>query len=116
MTPRTLPATQMTEAELSDNVVELAHLFSWKAAHFRPARTAHGWVTPVGYDGKGFVDLVLVRERVIFVETKSAVGRLSPEQTTWRAWLTDAGAEWHLWTPTSWADGTIEAVLRARHA
>jgi VRR-NUC domain len=113
---RTLPATQMLEVELQDNVVELAHLFGWRAAHFRPARTAHGWKTAVGYDGKGWPDLVLVRERVVWVETKSETGRLSPEQLAWRDWLAEAGAEWHLWSPTDWTDGTVEAVLRTRHA
>jgi hypothetical protein len=111
---RTLPPTSMLEAELQDNVVELAHLLKWKAAHFRPARTAHGWKTAVGYDGKGWVDLVLVRERIVFAEVKSAAGRLSLEQVTWRDWLTAAGAEWHQWAPEQWHDGTIEAVLRRR--
>jgi hypothetical protein len=104
----------MTEAELLDNTVELGHLLGWHAAHFRPARTAHGWKTPVGYDGKGWPDLCLTRERVVFIEAKSASGRLSPEQEAWRDWLTAAGAEWHLFTPSDWLDGSIEAVLRRR--
>jgi hypothetical protein len=108
----------MTEAELQDNIVTLAHLFGWKAAHFRPARTSQGWRTPVGYDGKGWPDLVLVRERVVYVEVKgsSASARLTPEQIAWREWLSDAGAEWHLWTPADWTESTVEAVLRTRHA
>jgi hypothetical protein len=72
--PTTVVAT-MAEAELLDNVIELAHLFGWRVAHFRPAMTKHGWRTPVSADGKGFVDLVLVRDRTIFVELKSTKGR-----------------------------------------
>jgi hypothetical protein len=105
-------AVTMTEAELLDCVLETAALFGWKTAHFRPAMTKHGWRTAVAGDGKGFPDLVLVRDRVLFVELKSARGQLSMEQQDWFHALGDAGAERHIWLPIDWIDGTIEAVLR----
>ena len=104
----------MTEQELSDSVVDLAHLFAWRVAHFRAARTTHGWRTPVSADGAGFPDLVLVRERVLFVELKSARGQLSVDQQDWMFALGNAGAEKHIWRPVHWIDGTIEAELRRR--
>ena len=82
----------MSEQELLEAVIELAHLYRWRVAHFRPARTEHGWRTPVAADGAGFPDLVLVRDRVLFVELKSARGRLSVEQQDWLSALGHAGA------------------------
>lgn len=89
-------------------VGEFAQLSGWKVAHFRRARTAKGWRTPVGFDGKGFVDFVLVRERIIYVECKAG-GRLSPEQREWRDAIVDAGAEWYLWKPSDWKE--VQRVL-----
>lgn len=89
----------MTEADWQRQVIDLAHLCGWRVAHFRPARTAHGWATPVTADGAGFPDLVLIRDRVIFAELKSDRGRLSDVQRRWIAGLTDAGAEVHVWRP-----------------
>ncbi|MGD0312499.1 MAG: VRR-NUC domain-containing protein [Acidimicrobiales bacterium] len=102
----------MTEQTLLDCVVDAAHLFGWKVAHFRPAMTKHGWRTPVAADGKGWPDLTLVRDnRIVFAELKSARGRLSDEQQDWLDVL-DRAAEVHVWRPAEWCDGTIEAVLR----
>lgn len=104
----------MLERELSANIVDLAHLFGWQVAYFRPAQTNKGWRTPVGADGKGWPDLTLVRERVIFAELKVGYGKLSPEQTEWGSRLLLAGAEWYEWRVAHWADGTIESILRRR--
>jgi hypothetical protein len=105
---------QMTEQELLDNVIELGHLLGYRIAHFRAAQTAHGWRTPVSADGKGFPDLVLVRERGLFVELKSSKGRLSDDQLDWAAALVNGSAEVHCWRPADWTNGEIESVLRRR--
>jgi len=101
------------ESDLHRGVIEAAQLLGWKAAHFRPARTAHGWRTPVEADGKGFPDLVLVRDRVVFAELKCGRNKLSPEQEAWLEALRQAGVEAYLWTDEMWGKGEIEAVLRA---
>lgn len=82
----------MTEIEFEKAVVELAHLFDWKVASFRPAQTGKGWRTPVKYDGKGWPDLVLISPLGggIFAEIKTDDGKLSPEQKEWGNILTDA--------------------------
>ena len=105
---------QMSEQELSDKVIELAHLFGWRIAHFRPAMTKHGWRTPVAADGKGFPDLVMVKDRVVFLELKSTRGSLTDEQVQWQEALTLAGAEHHVVRPQDWVDGSVEALLRRR--
>ena len=106
----------MTEDEFSDALVELAHLFDWKVAGFRPARTKHGWRTAVRYDGKGFPDLTLVHPNgsVIFAELKADKGRMSPEQVEWQRIMELAaryanGVRHVVWRPRDASD--IAAVL-----
>jgi VRR-NUC domain-containing protein len=102
----------MSEAELQDAVIDLAHLLGWQVAHFRPARTDRGWRTPVAADGAGFPDCVLVRDRVVYAELKSSKGALSVAQRRWLDSLDRAGAEVYIWRPADWTSGAIEQVLR----
>ena len=98
----------MTEAEFSDAVVDLAHLFDWKVAHWAPARTKQGWRTPARYDAKGFPDLVMAhpkRRLTLFVELKAGKGRLTDEQIVWGQVLTAATSDtvdtrYHVWRPS----------------
>jgi len=101
-----------TEQGFQDAVVEFAQLNGWKVAHFRQGRTATGWSTPVAYDGRGFPDLVLVRERVVFVECKAERGALTKEQKAWRDAIEAAGDEWYCWRPGDWDE--VQRVL-GRH-
>lgn len=92
----------MTESELMSQVFEMCALFGWRTAHFRPAKTNHGWRTPVSGDGAGWPDLVLVspeRQQVLFRELKSATGKLSDEQQAWAQWLITAGQDYGVWRP-----------------
>ena len=95
----------MTEKELQAAVLELAGYLKWTCYHTHDSRRSN----------PGFPDLVLARERVVFAELKSSKGQLRPEQMEWRAALDVAGAEYHVWRPGDWTDGTIEKILR-RHA
>lgn len=93
----------ITEADFQRAVLELAKLGGWTVSHFRPARTARGWATPVSADGKGFPDCVLVhptRCLVWFRELKREDGKLRPEQEAWRDVLLAGGADWALWRPS----------------
>lgn len=86
------------ERDAQETIIDLAHAFGWRVAHFRPARTDKGWRTPVAADGKGFPDLVLVRDRVIFVEMKREGESPRPDQIEWLNDLRSAGAEVYVWT------------------
>ena len=92
----------VTESSFQAAVIDAARLWGWRVAHFRPARTKNGWVTPVAADGKGFPDLVLVRDRLVMAELKSDTGRLSGDQHEWIAWLEGAGVETYVWRPADW--------------
>ena len=114
----------MNEKELQEAVIDLAHLFGWKVAHFRPAQNARGdWRTPVAYDGKGFPDLVLVSAHaLVFIELKSAKASPTDEQRDWLDRLGHKNHEWDwnggciletaVWRPKHWVDGRIEKFLR----
>lgn len=99
----------ISEEYFFDQVVDLAHLYGWKVAHFRPARTKWGWRTAVSANGAGFPDCVFLRERVIYAELKSETGELSPEQYEWLATLAEAGQEVYLWKPSDFEE--IQKVL-----
>ena len=105
----TLP--KITEAEFMAQVIDLATVLGWYTAHFRPALTSRGWRTPVqGVLGKGFPDLVLVRDRVIFAELKRDGANLTPEQELVLDQLVIAGAEVRVWRPADF--DRITEILR----
>lgn len=101
----------MLETEFLGQVLELATLLGWHAAHFRPAQTARGWRTPVQGDlGKGFPDLVLVRgARLVFAELKGDKGKVTPEQADVLAVFSYA-AETYVWRPRDFE--AIASTLR----
>jgi hypothetical protein len=103
-----------SEDEFQQAVIELAHAHGWFCAHFRKVRVQRRngsiyYATPAAADGVGWVDLVLVRDRIVYAELKSERGRLASEQVDWQARLRAAGAEWYCWRPRDW--GAIVEVL-----
>lgn len=114
--PRKPPEPQLSEKELMQAVLDTAAIFGWKRAHFRSVPVRRGkrivWETPVQADGRGFPDLVLVRERVMWVELKVGKNVLSSEQAAWLEALRAAGQDAQVWTDGMWLSGEIEALLR----
>ncbi len=79
---------------------ELAGLLGWRTAYFYAVNVVNqGWKTPVGGNGKGWLDHVYSRERTIFAELKYGGGTLSTEQQGWVLWHLDAGAEVYVFRP-----------------
>lgn len=96
----TLPLT-LSEASFQRTVIDYALLRGWRVAHHRPARTVHGWRTPVeGHPG--VPDLILARDgRVLLVELKRQHGRPTPDQ---RLWLEALHGHGRIWRPGDWEE------------
>ena len=100
------------EESFQSTVVAMAHLYRWKVAHFRKARTKRGWITAVGADGKGWPDLLLCNERLritIARELKVPPNKTTPEQDDWLRVLCACGIDAKVWTPLDWKE--IERTL-----
>jgi len=93
----------MSERQLQSAVVELAGWLGWMTYHTHDSRRSN----------PGFPDLVLVKgNTLLFVELKSAKGRLTPEQTEWLRALGFV-ASVATWRPCDWTSGEIERALRS---
>jgi len=95
---------RITENELQNNILDLAKIFHWRRAHFRPAMTKHGWRTPVQADGKGFPDLVLLKPpRLILAEVKRQDTKPNEHQLEWLHDFAEVpGVEVYTWKPLDW--------------
>ena len=93
---------RQTEKDFQAAVVEYARLNGWLCYHTYDSRRSE----------PGFPDIVAVRERSVFIELKSEIGRLSIDQDKWLTRLEKAGAEVHVWKPSDWPE--IEATLKRR--
>lgn len=97
---RLAPQTYELEAAFQAKVEQTAGLMGWLCYHTHDARRSN----------KGFPDLVMVRERVVFAELKASRGKLSADQVIWLDSLHRAGAEAYVWRPSDWED--IVHILR----
>src|ERR1043165_2871186 len=99
----------MSEKDFQQAVIDYAHLNGWLAMHqYDSRRTVAGWP-----------DLVLLHPAtssrdadLMFVELKSAKGRVSAAQMRWLTALRQAGQEVAVWSPDQW--DSIVARLRWR--
>jgi len=103
---------QISEADFTKQVIDLAHAHHWRVAHFRPAMNKKGeWRTAVQGDGAGFPDLILARARtvgrvVIFAELKTETGNMTDSQIMWYTLLPNC----YLWRPSDYDE--IERILK----
>lgn len=110
----------MNEKDLLGSVIDAARRTGWKVAHFRSVPVKYPgspirWMTPVQADGKGFPDLLMVRERILAVEIKGGGNKPEPEQASWMSAFRIAGARAFVWTPDDWEDNVLaELTLRKR--
>lgn len=98
--------TPKPEEGFQKTVIDLAQLYGWLVAHFRPSLNGRGqWRTAVAADGAGFFDLVLVRgPRVLFVELKAGKNKSEPDQLKWQQAMLAAGQTVYVWRPEQWDD------------
>ena len=103
----------MTEKDFQQQVTELLSLLGWRWCHFRTAIGYHGrYQTPLdGYPG--WPDLVAVKgRRLLFIELKSAKGKVTQGQQEWLDALQTAGQEVYVWRPDDFA--TLTEILQRR--
>jgi hypothetical protein len=111
---KALVREQWSEAEFTRHVIELAHTYHYRVAHFRPGMKADGtWRTAVQGDGAGFPDVVLVRgPTLIAAELKVKNNKPTPMQLLWLSWLAATGAKTFIWRPRDWEE--IKVVLECK--
>ena len=104
----------MSEGDLQRLITDAATALGWHWVHFRPARTARGWSTPVsGPLGEGWPDLFLAHPRqgrLMAIECKGPKTPVSTSQLGVHAVLVAAGLEVHTVRPSD--IDTILEVLR----
>lgn len=97
-----IPIEMLTEKQWQKQVVELARTLGWTVYHTFDSRRSQ----------PGFPDLVLVRDRVIYVELKREQGKLTDAQAGWLDRLNRAGAETYCWRPHDWEDAGMTLARR----
>ena len=90
------------ERDFQRSVVEAATALGWQCWHDNDPRR----------NKAGFLDLLLIRERVVWAELKTETGRLRPAQQVFMCLLRRAGQECYVWRPSQMDE--IIAVLTAR--
>lgn len=101
---RELLDAEITEAELQALIVEAAKAFGWLSYHTHNSR----------HSAAGFPDLVLVRTgELLFVELKSAKGKLTAAQSEWLNALDGATTvEANVWRPRDLTDALSRLARR----
>jgi hypothetical protein len=103
----------VSEKDFQRLVVTFAQRKGWRVAHFRTSMNASGhYMTAVAADGKGFPDLCLVRDRIVFAELKHGKNTPTEEQWAWLLGINDAGGEAWVWRLADWDSGKIQEVLK----
>jgi hypothetical protein len=113
-----LPDVEMSEKNFQQAVIDYAQERGWKVAHFRKVRVSRGkgakqttyWETPVAADGKGFPDLVMLREtKLVVFELKVGKNDATKEQLDWLSAFGGVASYWGVMYPRDWP--TIVEVL-----
>ncbi len=94
----------VTEKEWQRTVVEAASVLGWTCYHTHDSRRSSA----------GFPDLTLVHPThgVVWMELKSARGRLTVDQEWWIVLLQGAGARAGVFRPSDWP--IVEQILKGK--
>ncbi|MBS0202822.1 MAG: VRR-NUC domain-containing protein [Planctomycetes bacterium] len=106
--------TDVPEAEFTTATIELAQWYGWRVTHFRPLRKSNGkWETAVQGDGKGFPDLLGLREETgqrFVAELKCNSNETSSDQDDWLKAFEVCGTPAFTWYPRDIEE--IKTVLK----
>ena len=70
-----MPANLVNEREFQASIVDLARLCGWRVVHFHDSRREVGGEMVGDSDAKGWPDLTLIRDRILYREVKTEKGR-----------------------------------------
>ena len=100
-----------SEDSWTDYLIAMGNSLGWKVVHFPRVRTNYKgktrWETVYRGDGKGWLDMVFWRERVIYAELKEENGKPTPDQIIVMQELKVAGQEVYCWKPSD-----LESIRR----
>lgn len=93
----------ISEKAYQASLCDLAERYGWKFRHFHDSRRQVKPGVLVGdKDAAGWPDLVLVRPpEILFVEVKSELGTVEPEQEEWLGYLEACGQEVFVTRPST---------------
>lgn len=110
----------LTGEVVANTARSMCQRFGLKVAHFPPVPITRGskvyWLSPVQWDGKGWLDLFIVDPLgggVLVREAKGDREDLRPEQRDWLAWLEACRMDVGIWRPDDLRSGRIERELKA---
>ena len=89
------------ESDWQQQVLDTAHENGWIAFHTQAS---------IRSTGPGFPDLILIRERILYVELKAEIGQLAEHQEEWKIAIQNADGEYHLWRPSDW--DSVQQILQ----
>ena len=93
--PDAEPVTPQSEKQFQADVIRHAKRQAWKCYHTHDSRRS----------AAGFPDLVLIRNgKLMVVELKTDVGRVSAEQATWLELFAECGVPAMTWRPKDWPE------------
>jgi hypothetical protein len=101
-----IPIQMLTEKAWQRQLVDLARQLGWTVYHTYDSRRSQ----------PGFPDLVLVRDRVLYVELKREQGKLTDAQAGWLDKLIAAGAEAYCWRPRDLEEAGMTLARRETRA
>ena len=85
----------ISEKDWTQTVLDALRVQGWFAYHTFDSRRSE----------PGFPDVVAVhpaRKQILWVELKTAKGKLSAAQEAWGKALRDTGADYRVWRPADW--------------
>ena len=98
-----------SERDFQASIVDLARLCGWRVVHFHDSRREVGGELVGDSDAKGWPDLTLIRDRILYREVKTEKGRVTKSQDRMIVSLLAAGGDAKVWRPSDWDE--IQEVL-----
>lgn len=98
---RRLEAGKMSETQLLEHIRSACRKLGLKCYHTHNSK----------HSERGFPDLVILGNPVLFRELKSSTGKVTPDQQAWLDELREKGQDAGVWRPADWVAGHVQKRL-----